>query len=220
MTALSAPRALIGLFGGTFDPVHNGHLRMALELYQRLQMDEMRLLPAHRPPHRDTPRCSSADRAAMVKLALADCPVLTVDERELLADRPSWTVDTLAQLRQELGNEVSLCWCVGMDSLVNLHTWSRWQQLLDYAHLVVAARPGWALPADGEVAQWLQQHQGDETDLRQLPAGRVVLVQQTLLEISATDIRAQVAAGLSPQFLLPEAVWRYINDKGLYRDHQ
>ena len=123
-SAETKQRRTLGLFGGTFDPVHNGHLRMALELKQRLQLDEMRLLPCHQPPHKDAPERSSEHRAHMVSLALEACSELTCDTRELLADKPSYTIDTLEQLRAELGNEVSLCWCVGMDSLVNLSSWA------------------------------------------------------------------------------------------------
>ena len=115
----------IGLFGGTFDPVHNGHLRVALELKQRLALDEMRLLPCHRPPHRATPDRSSSDRLAMLELAVADCPQLQVDARELDRSTPSYSVETLEQLRAELGAHVALCWCVGLDSLASFDSWHR-----------------------------------------------------------------------------------------------
>lgn len=206
----------LGLFGGTFDPVHYGHLRMALEFKQRLVLDEMRLLPCHVPPHREAPGRSSADRAAMVRLAVADCPDLSVDERELNRDEPSYTVETLAELRRELGDNVSLCWCVGMDSLVNLNRWHRWRELLGLAHLVVAARPGWSLPEQGEVAEWYQQHQITVETLHTRSNGGVVIVEQSLLDISATSIRELIAAGQSPEFLLPDAVRRYIEDNRLY----
>ncbi|MBU3069780.1 nicotinate-nucleotide adenylyltransferase [Aestuariicella sp. G3-2] len=206
----------LGLFGGTFDPVHYGHLRMALEFKQRLVLDEMRLLPCHVPPHREAPGRSSEDRAAMVRLAVADCPDLSVDERELKRDEPSYTVETLAELRRELGDHVSLCWCVGMDSLVNLNRWHRWRELLDLAHLVVAARPGWSLPQQGDVAEWYQQHQVTPETLHSRSAGGVVIVEQSLLDISATSIRELIAAGQSPEFLLPDAVRRYIEDNRLY----
>lgn len=209
-------RPTVGLFGGTFDPVHNGHLRMALELKQRLQFDEMRLLPCHQPPHKNAPARSSEHRAKMVALALESCSELSCDTRELLADKPSYTIDTLEQLREELGNEVSLCWCVGMDSLVNLSSWHRWRELLEVAHLVVTARPGWQIPADGEVADWLACHQATADALTQCAQGSVVVSEMSLLDISATDIRQQIARGDSPQFLMPEAVWRYIQVNGLY----
>lgn len=215
----SAPeirRRVLGLFGGTFDPIHYGHLRMALEFQQRLGFSEMRLLPCHLPPHREAPGRSSADRAAMVRLAVAECPQLSVDERELQREQPSYTVETLAQLRDELGAGVSLCWCVGMDSLVTLNQWHRWSELLDYAHLVVAGRPGWCPPQDGEVAEWLRQQQGDVQALHHHTHGRVVLVEQSMLDISATAIRRMLAVGESTQFLLPEAVRHYIETNHLF----
>lgn len=216
----SAPdtrRRVVGLFGGTFDPIHYGHLRMALEFQQRLGFSEMRLLPCHLPPHREAPGRSSADRAAMARLAVTECPQLSVDERELQRDRPSYTVDTLAELRAEWGAQVSLCWCVGMDSLVTLNQWHRWRELLDYGHLVVAGRPGWCPPQQGEVAQWLRQHQQDVAALRQTPQGSVALVEQTMLDISATAVRNMLAAGESTQFLLPESVRHYIEQHHLFR---
>ncbi|MAZ89346.1 MAG: nicotinic acid mononucleotide adenylyltransferase [Cellvibrionaceae bacterium] len=209
-------RLVIGLFGGTFDPVHNAHLRMALELKQRLQLDEMRLLPCHQPPHRDQPQRSSDDRAAMVRLAVEHCDQLSVDERELQRDKPSYTVDTLLELRQQLGDGVSLCWCVGMDSLVNLSSWHRWRELLDVGHLVVTARPGWQLPVDGEVADWLNEHRADAAQLKKTACGSVVVCEMSQLAISATEIRDTIAKGDSAQYLMPEAVWRYIKGNDLY----
>lgn len=209
-------RRVIGLLGGTFDPVHNAHLRMALELKQQLGLDEMRLLPCHQPPHRDQPQRSSDDRAAMVRLAVESCDQLSIDERELERDKPSYTVDTLLELRQQLGNRVSLCWCVGMDSLVNLSSWHRWRELLHVAHLVVTARPGWQLPIDGEVGRWLNDHRADAAQLKQSACGSVVVCEMSQLAISATAIRATIADGNSAQYLMPEVVWRYIQDNDLY----
>ena len=206
----------LALFGGTFDPIHNGHLRMALELKQRLQLDEMRLLPSHRPPHRDQPGCSSAERAAMVELAVADCAALQVDRRELERDSPSYMVDTLAEVRQELGDGVSLILAMGMDSLINLSKWYCWQALTDYAHLLVVTRPGYCLPTAGPIAELVQRCGADASALQQFSHGRVVITTQTLLPISATEIRDLIGRGLSPEFLLPTTVWRYIQRQQLY----
>lgn len=207
----------IGIFGGTFDPVHVGHLRMALELKQHLALDEMRLLPCHQPPHRDTPGVTSVHRAAMVRLAVETCPELDIDVRELQRDQASYTVDTLIELRQELGPNVSLCLAMGMDSLVTLNTWHRWQELLELAHIVVAARPGWSMPESGEVAELLIEYGADKTVLSARPFGSIVVDTLRLLPISATEIREQIRVGISPQFLLPEPVWAYICEQGLYQ---
>lgn len=210
-------RNKIGVLGGTFDPIHFGHLRLALELKQTLGLSQMRLMPCHRPVHRDEPQVSSAQRAEMIRLALLDCPELTMDERELRRDMPSYTFDTLLSLRAELGAEVSLIWAMGTDAFAALDSWNRWQELLDYAHLVVIERPGFTLPDAGPVARLLQQYRAPASALDELPAGAIVLPSLRLLDISATGIRAQLAAGESAQFLLPESVRRYILAEGLYR---
>ena len=210
-------RQCIGFFGGTFDPVHFGHLRLALELKQQLQLDELRLLPCFIPPHRATPRVSAQERLQMLQLALADCPELGWDARELQRNAPSYTYDTLCELRSELGAEASLCWCMGMDSLVGLDTWHRWQELIGLAHLVVVARPGWALPTTGPVAELVARHRAQPGELHTAAAGKLIVCEARLLPISASEIRAQIGAGQSPQFLLPDSVWRYIREQQLYR---
>ena len=137
----------IGRFGGTFNPVHYGHLRSALELVEHLGLVECRLMPSAQPPHRDAPACSAAHRAAMVELAVRGEPQLVCDYRELDRDGPSYTVDSLQEMRNEMGAAQSLALVVGCDALLGLPTWHRWQSLLDLAHIVVLARPGWTLPA-------------------------------------------------------------------------
>ncbi|SDJ88104.1 nicotinate-nucleotide adenylyltransferase [Microbulbifer yueqingensis] len=217
-------RHTIALFGGTFDPVHFGHLRMALELKEALAIDEMRLVPSHRPAHRETPGVSAEHRCQMLEIALRGCPELQLDKRELRRGGATYTVDTLEELRAELGTEVSLSFCMGLDSLLTLPSWHRWERLLELAHLVVVARPGWQLPqggrgADqGELAQLLGDHAGTPEDLRREAGGRLLVREQTLLPISATHIRQLVAGGRSPRFLLPAAVLEYIEDHQLYRE--
>ncbi|BBM02142.1 nicotinate-nucleotide adenylyltransferase [Microbulbifer sp. GL-2] len=219
---LATKRHSIALFGGTFDPVHFGHLRMALELRQALGFDEMRLLPSHQPRHRQTPGVSSHQRCAMLALGLQGCDELQLDERELLRGGDTYTVDTLEELRAELGPQVSLSFCMGLDSLLSLHRWHRWQRLLELAHLVVVTRPGWQLPevneANGnpELAELLLQHRGTLADLHELASGRLVLREQTMLPISATQIRQLLGSGQSPRFLLPATVLQYIEDHQLY----
>jgi nicotinate-nucleotide adenylyltransferase len=207
----------IGIFGGTFDPIHIGHLRVALELKQQLKFDEMRLLPCYLPPHRPTPGASAAQRVAMLDIALQHCPELQIDTRELQRDKPSYTYDTLCELRAEVGEQVSVSVCMGVDSFVTLNYWHRWDELLQLAHIVVVARPGWDVPAVGAVAELLQTQRYDLAVIAQQPAGGVVLLEQRLLPISATEIRAQISAGNSPQFLVPDGVWNYIRAQKLYQ---
>ncbi len=210
-------RKKIGIFGGTFDPVHIGHLRMALELKQQLGLDDMRLLPCHQPPHRDAPQVSSAQRSEMLRIALQDCPELQLDERELQRDKPSYTYDTLVELRAELGADVSLVLCMGEDAFAGLPKWYRWQELIQLAHIVVIARPGWRIPDAGDARELLSLCERDVKSLDKEPAGSIVLQSLRLLPISATEIRQQIAAGNSAQFLVPDGVWNYINANGLYR---
>ncbi|MCK7598313.1 nicotinate-nucleotide adenylyltransferase [Microbulbifer sp. CAU 1566] len=217
---MAAQRKTIALFGGTFNPVHFGHLRMALELKELLDFDEMRLLPSHQPAHRETPGISSAARRDMLALAIEGCPELTLDERELNREGPTYTVDTLEELRAELGEEVSISFCMGLDSLLSLPSWHRWEQLTKLGHLVVVTRPGWQIPRDGEVAELLASHRGELQHLRQEAAGRILVREQTLLPISATGIRSLIERGRSPQFLLPERVLNYIQTHQLYKSEQ
>ncbi|GAB2885894.1 nicotinate-nucleotide adenylyltransferase [Microbulbifer echini] len=222
---MATKRQTIALFGGTFDPVHFGHLRMALELRQALGFDEMRLLPSHQPRHRQSPGVSSQQRSEMLALALAGCSELQLDERELHRGGDTFTVDTLEELRAELGPQVSISFCMGLDSLLNLHLWHRWQRLLELAHLVVVTRPGWHLPGEekqgeqGEhhpLAELLKYHRAEVADLHDRPHGCLVVREQTLLPISATQIRQLLGSGQSPRFLLPATVLQYIEDHQLY----
>lgn len=210
------PLQTIGLFGGTFDPVHIGHLRIALELKQHLGLDQMRLVPCHIPPHRQTPVATAAQREKMVELALAANTELSLDRVELDNPEPSYSVHTLSEIRRSEGDGVSLCLAMGMDSLVNIGTWYRWREILELAHIVVAARPGWQLPQQGEVADYFNQHRGEIADLKNRPAGSIVVQELTLLPISSTTIRQQISDGLSAQFLLPDLVWNYIQQHQLY----
>lgn len=208
----------IGIFGGTFDPVHIGHLRTALELRDYLGLDTLHLMPCADPPHRETPMTPAAQRLAMLELAIAGEPGLVADDRELRRGGLSYTVDTLVGLRAERGAREPLYLCIGMDSLATLDTWHRWRELTDHAHIVVAARPGWNLPGQGPVAEWLASRRVYDVDgLRAAPAGAVLVVEMTLLPVSATALRTDLAAGRSIRYLTPDPVIDYINSHGLYR---
>lgn len=211
----------IGLFGGTFDPVHCGHLRMALELKQHLQLDEMRLIPCQVPPHRTAPVAAAVHRAAMVEQALGKRPELQLDRLELDCfdpdkPEPSYSVNTLIRLRRQLGEHVSLCLAMGMDSLISLPGWHQWRRLLELAHIVVAARPDWALPEHGELSDTVRAHMANPAALAQESRGRIVICELSLLPISSTAIRGQLARGESPRYLLPDAVLDYIHRHHLY----
>jgi nicotinate-nucleotide adenylyltransferase len=208
---------MIGILGGTFDPVHFGHLRPALEVQESLALEELRLIPCHIPPHRPQPHASAAQRVAMLKAATGQYPAFRIDTRELQRDGPSYTFDTLVSLRKELG-DTGLCLLMGMDAFGDLTTWHRWVELIEFCHLVVMTRPGTDVPAGGELAGFIRRHRVPAAaGLRHRPAGRLLFQPVTALAISATRLRALLAQGLSPAFLMPEAVIEIINREGLYR---
>jgi len=206
---------MIGILGGTFDPIHFGHLRPALEVMEHLGLDEVRFMPCGIPPHRRTPVASVEHRLAMVERAVHDQPGFVVDRRELDRDGPSYSVDTLESLRGELGKEVPLCLMMGMDAFAGLSSWHRWQEILDLAHVVVAHRPG--SPASHDFGDWVNEAVAtDPADLRRSPAGGVFFQPVTQLDISATSIRAMLRRGESPRYLMPSSVLDYIRAQGLY----
>ncbi len=207
----------IALLGGTFDPIHIGHLRAAIELREQFGFAEVRLVPAHLPPHRATPHVSSAARRAMVELAIADEPGLAIDDRELRRPGPSYTIDTLIATRREIGETCPLALALGEDAFAALDTWHRWRELLDYAHIVVMRRPQAQLPRSGPVAELLRKHQGDSALIKQRPHGAIAMLPLPPLSVSATAIRAIIAEGRSPRYLLSEPVWHYIREHELYR---
>ena len=211
-------RKRIGLLGGTFDPVHFGHLRSAIEVRERLQLDELRLIPSARPPHREVPGASADQRLAMVQLAVGKGGDLQVDDRELCREKPSYTLDTLESLRAELGSEVALFMVLGWDAFCGLPSWHRWQELLGLAHIVVLQRPDYDMDVPEVLKDLLAARSVDDPQrLANVSAGHVFCLSQTPLAISATHIRGLVASGASPRFLLPDAVLDYIETKGLYR---
>ncbi len=208
----------VGLFGGTFDPVHIGHLRVALELSRLLQLAEMRLIPCAEPPHRNAPLSSGRDRLAMLQLAVAQVAELSVDDCELRRQGASYSMDTLAAVRGQIGDGAPLFLCVGMDSLVNLAGWHRWRELREYANIVVAARPGWTPPQQGPVAEWLAEFRvRDIQRLRDAVAGMVYIAEMTLLPVSSTAVRQELQQGLSAAYLVPDAVLDYIKAHRLYK---
>ena len=211
---------LIGILGGTFDPIHYGHLRMAQELLQALKLDEVRFIPAANPPHRDQPATSASHRAEMLRLAIAGNPQFSLDDHELQRNGPSYTVDTLLSLREELGKGVSLSLLLGSDVFLGLTSWHRWDELLSLAHIVVAHRPH-AVPnpenmADPLKALWQQHNTTSIEDLAKTSCGKILLHHITPLDISATKIREQLAQGSSPRYLVPESVINYITTHQLY----
>jgi nicotinate-nucleotide adenylyltransferase len=200
----------IGIFGGTFDPVHYGHLRTAYELRQKLGFEEVRFVPCGNPPHRSGPITPSAIRLRMLEAAIAAEPQFLIDARELERPGPSYTVDTLASLRTEFP-QTALCLLLGMDAFLDLPTWHEWPKLLELAHIVVAHRPGWQAPRQGTLGKLIQKHKtASARDLSASIAGRIHIEPVTQLEVSSTELRRSIRAGIEPRYLLPDTVWRII----------
>lgn len=210
---------LAGLLGGTFNPIHFGHLRMVQELADTLNLTEIRFIPSANPPHKTTPTVSAQQRAKMVQLAIAGNPLFKLDTRELNRDGVSYTIDTLISLQEELSGGVALCLIMGSDAFTKLNTWHRWQALLDYCHIILVQRPtNTAQPKlTDELSDLLHNHYTENiSDLSAESAGYIHMQAITPLDISSTNIREQLKAGLSPRYLMPDNVLEYINNDGLY----
>ena len=207
----------IGIFGGNFDPVHIGHLRSALEVAEFMALDELRLIPSARPPHREAPQVAAHDRLAMVELAVAGLSPLCVDARELKRDKPSYSIDTLESLRSELAADDQLFLLIGWDAFCGLPTWHRWSELLQHCHILVLQRPDADSEAPETLRNLLAARSISDPLAMEGPAGQISFIWQTPLAVSATQIRSLLASGKSVRFLLPDAVLTYIHAHGLYR---
>jgi nicotinate-nucleotide adenylyltransferase len=210
----------IGLFGGTFDPLHYGHLRTAFELWQALKLAEVRFMPTGSPPHREQPQASAQLRLAMVKAAVAQEPAFIVDDREVRRTGVSYSVDTLTELRAEYPQR-SLCLLLGMDAFLGLPDWHRWRELLDLAHIIVAHRPGWRAPTMGPLGEvMVDRGTGSVRDLHEQRAGRIFVHAVTQLEISSTELRQLISQGRDPRYIVPEEVRRIIRETRCYAAEQ
>lgn len=209
---------LIGILGGTFDPVHHAHLRCALDLQEQLRLAELRFMPLGTAVHRSQPQADAAQRLAMLQRATADLPGVVVDDRELRRGGPSYSIDTLRTLRTELGADTPLCWIMGSDAFQHFLSWRRPDEILGLAHLVVMHRPGYHLPEDAQLQRLVEHHRSDlPGELHQAPGGYILFAPVTRLEISATDLRQRLAHGRSARFLTPDSVLAYIDEHGIYR---
>ncbi|HUP94414.1 MAG TPA: nicotinate-nucleotide adenylyltransferase [Burkholderiales bacterium] len=212
----------IGIFGGTFDPIHYGHLRLAEEVAESAKLAEVRFLPSGTPPHRARPGAEPVHRVEMARLATAGNDRFVVDDRETKRSGPGFTYDTLTELRHEVGSQRALVLLVGADAFLELATWHRWRALFDLAHIVVAYRPGFPIDswqarmpeplAHEYAARYMQQ----TLAVHLAPAGGIAAVSMTGLDISATFVRNAVHAGASPRYLLPDTVLDYIRTHDLY----
>lgn len=210
-------KKLVGIFGGSFDPVHHGHLRSMVELDEALALDQLRLMPNRQSPLKDQPGASSEQRLAMLQLATKHQPKWLIDERELGRSGPSYTVDSLLELKQEVTDGARLCLIMGTDAFAAFDQWHQWQAILELAHLVIMARPGEHLPEQGVVADLLSERKADSSnELTDKAAGSILLQQLTPMRVSATEIRQRLQAGQSIRYWVPDSVWEYIHKHQLY----
>jgi len=210
---------MIGVYGGTFDPVHTGHLRTALEVKEALGMQQLRFVPCQIPAHRGKPGASPAQRLAMLQAALTDAPAgMQIDSRELERSGPSFMVDTLSSLREEIGSAVPLSLIVGLDAFRGLHLWHRWESLFELAHVVVMQRPGvdavWPYELEEVIRRGRRQ---DSKELHRLPAGLIYFITVTQLDISASQIRQLISERKCARYLTPDSVLDLIEQDRLYR---
>lgn len=205
------------IYGGTFDPVHHGHLRLAVELREYLEADRIAMVPCHVPPHRESPGATSQQRLELLQLAIDGEQGLFVDDRELRREGASYTADTLRQIRTEIGNDEPLAMVVGTDAFASFDRWREWDLIPALAHIIVVVRPGVELPLGSKAAQLVSERSVDSVEaLHDSPAGRVLVLEPPLLDISATGIRERISEGRSPRYLTPDSVWRKIRQLGLY----
>jgi nicotinate-nucleotide adenylyltransferase len=207
---------MIGVFGGTFDPIHYGHLRSAVEVQDIFGLTEIRFIPGATPPHREQPVVSALMRLQMLELAIKNQPGLICDTRELEREGYSYTVDTLKSLRREFPRAPLLLF-IGSDAFNNLTTWHQWRQLFDYAHIVVMTRPGFKIQ---ELDDFSKVRQTEEIkELAHKTGGKLFFQRITQLDISATAIRTMISEKKNPGFLLPDAVIEYIKQHRLYEKY-
>ena len=215
----------IGILGGTFDPIHFGHLRLAQEVADQLRLAEVRFIPGGTPPHRAAPATPAADRLAMVRLAVAGNALFTVDARETSSTAPAYTVDTLTALRAEAGSAQPLVLILGADAFLDLATWSRWHRLFELAHIAVAYRPGFPVDTwqsrmpQPLAAEYNTRLMHQPFSVHVAPAGGIVVLPIAELNISATMIRESLRSGRNPRYLLPDSIYQYIQEHMLYSEN-
>jgi len=221
-TAHRSPLAKpIGVLGGTFDPIHFGHLRLAEELVEALDIAQVRFIPAGQPPHRGQPRAQATQRLEMVRRAIAGNPRFILDERELHRAAPSYSFDTLTDLRAELPAATPLVLFMGADAFLGLTTWHEWRRLIELAHIAVAQRPGFTAAWEDALPDPLRRLLSSRCceqpgEIVATPAGRIFLHGITQLDISASQIRDRALRGKSLRYLLPDSVIDYLNENHLY----
>ncbi|MDQ2989707.1 MAG: nicotinate-nucleotide adenylyltransferase [Pseudomonadota bacterium] len=213
--------ACVALLGGSFDPVHHGHVALAALFAELLKPDQLRVIPAGNPWQKNGLQASAEDRVAMIELAFREAALdVVIDRQEIERATPTYTIDTLRGVRAELGPDASIVFLMGADQLQQLDSWREWRALFDYAHIGVAARPGFALAEAAlppAVAEEIAVRQGSLEQLRTTPSGRVYLAETLAVDVSATQIRSALQRGEQANSLISPVVLDYIQQHNLYK---
>lgn len=211
----------IGILGGTFNPIHFGHLRMAEELAESLNLHQVRFIPSAQPPHKDTPAISAEQRAEMVQLAIQHHQRFMLDTRELNRQGASYTIDTLLSLRSELGEKASMTLFMGSDAFTQFDSWHRWQEIIQHCHIALVQRPQLSGHQHGlskMLETFMHDHYSENSDeMHRTPSGIITMRQVTALDISSTAIRRALQGRQSVHYLMPDSVIDYIENHQLYR---
>ena len=213
---------LVGIFGGTFDPIHYGHLRVAEEIVETVGLQKMYFVPAGMPRLRHSPVASSQHRVEIVRLAIQKNPDFVLDKREIYRDGVSYSIDTVREFKQEFGEEVRLCFILGADAFIKLPEWNNWKELFNLCHFIVSTRPGYSLTLIKELLskelreECSQRWVSNTESLKKDTSGLIFIASTTMLDISATSIRAHIAVGRSVRHLVPSVTVNYISENKLY----
>ena len=211
----------VGILGGSFDPIHFGHIKPSLELAQVYQLEHIRLLPCKLSPFKEQTHANAKHRWNMVKLIADGSDVFVADARELERETPSYTYTSLLELTQELGEQYKLFWCLGADALEEFPAWYKADEIMRLAHVLVLGRPGYELPQNKEISAWLDKYLcADRQELESSDYGCIYQTETQMLDISSTQIRTMIHNGEQPKYLIPGGVWNYIKRNRLYMDSQ
>ena len=213
---------LVGIFGGTFDPIHYGHLRVAEEIVETVGLQKMYFVPAGMPRLRHSPVASPQHRVEIVRLAIQKNPDFVLDEREIYRDGVSYSIDTVREFKQEFGEEVRLCFILGADAFIKLPEWNNWKELFNLCHFIVSTRPGYTFTLIKELLskelreECSQRWVSNTETLKKETSGLIFIASTTMLDISATSIRAHIAVGRNVRHLVPSVTVNYISKNKLY----